>query len=67
MVGAIIFGAIIGRLAQLNEAAIALIWSFLAGSIILNVLHRELPDEKENCFGSFVSGAFLFTILLLSV
>ncbi|WP_019504432.1 hypothetical protein [Pleurocapsa sp. PCC 7319] len=67
LVGAIIFGAIIGRLAHLNEAAIALVWSFLAGSIILNVLHRELPNEKENCFGSFVGGAFLFTILLLSM
>ena len=67
LVGAIILGAIIGQVAHLNEAAIALIWSFLAGSIILNVLKRELPDEKETCFGSFISGTALFATLLLSM
>ena len=67
LVGAIIFGAVIGQVAHLNEAAIALVWSFLAGSIILNVLKRELPDEKESCFGAFISGTALFTTLLLSM
>lgn len=66
LVGAIILGALVGQVANLNEAAIALVWSFLAGSIILNVLKRELPDEKETCFGSFISGTALFAILLLS-
>ena len=64
LVGAIIFGSILGQLGQLNEAAIAIVWSFLAGSIILNVLKHELPDEKESCFGSFVMGNILFAILL---
>ncbi|VEP16160.1 conserved membrane hypothetical protein [Hyella patelloides LEGE 07179] len=67
LVSAIIFGAVIGQIAHVNEAAISIIWSFLAGSIILNVLKRELPDEKENCFGSFISGAFLFAVLVLSM
>ena len=65
LVGAIVFGAVIGQVAHLNEAAIAIVWSFLAGSIILNVLKRELPDEKESCFWSFIGGAFLFAVLLL--
>ncbi len=67
LVGAIVFGAIIGQIAHLNEAAIAIIWSFLAGSIILNVLKRELPDEKETCFWSFIGGTALFATLLLSM
>ena len=67
LVGAIILGTSIGQVAHLNEAAIGLVWSFLAGSIILNVLKRELPDEKETCFGSFIVGAILFTVLLLSM
>lgn len=66
LVGAIIFGAIIGQVGELNEAAIAIIWSFLAGSIILNVLKHELPDEKDSCFWSFLSGSILFATLLLS-
>ncbi len=67
LVSAIIFGAVIGQVAHLNETAIAIIWSFLAGSIILNVLKRELPDEKETCFWSFISGTTLFAALLLSI
>ena len=67
LVAAIVLGATIGQVAHLNEAAVSIIWSFLAGSMILNVLKRELPDEKENCFGSFIGGAFLFTLLILSV
>lgn len=66
LVAAIILGAVIGQVAHLNEAAIALIWSFLAGSMILNVLKRELPDERETCFWSFIGGASLFAVLLLS-
>ena len=65
LVGAIIFGSVIGQLGQLNEIAIAIVWSFLAGSIILNVLKHELPDEKDSCFWSFVMGNILFTILLV--
>ena len=67
LVGAIILGSIIGQVAHLNEAVISLVWSFLAGSIILNVLKRELPSEKETCFGSFISGTALFAVLLLSM
>ena len=67
LVGAIVFGAVIGQLAHLNEAAIAIVWSFLAGSIILNVLKRELPDEKESCFWSFITGTTVFATLLLSI
>ena len=67
LVGAIILGAVIGQTAHLSETAILIVWSFLAGSMILNVLKREIPDEKETCFGSFVSGTALFSILILSM
>ncbi|MDJ0690000.1 MAG: hypothetical protein QNJ41_15980 [Xenococcaceae cyanobacterium MO_188.B32] len=66
LVGAIIVGAVIGQVTHLNEAAVSIVWSFLAGSIILNVLKRELPDEKDNCFKSFLIGAGIFAVLLLS-
>ena len=67
LVGAVILGAIIGQVTHLNEAAVAIIWSFLTGSIILNVLKRELPDEKETCIGSFMAGTALFSVLVLSM
>lgn len=65
LTAAIMVGAIAGQATHLNEAAISIVWSFLAGSIILNVLKRELPDEQKSCFGSFVGGAALYTGLIL--
>jgi hypothetical protein len=67
LAGAIVLGAVVGQVSRLNEAAIAIVWSFLAGSIILNALKRELPEEKETCFWSFVSGAGVFAFLLLAM
>ena len=67
LAAAVILGAIAGQVALFDEAAVSIVWSFLAGSIILNVLNRELPDEKENCFFSFLGGATAFTVLLLLI
>ncbi|MEM7065045.1 MAG: hypothetical protein AAF572_18035 [Cyanobacteria bacterium P01_B01_bin.77] len=67
LTAAILVGAIAGQSLHLSEAGILAIWSFLAGSIILNILKRELPDEKESCFFSFAGGAALYTTLLLLV
>ncbi|MEM1251754.1 MAG: hypothetical protein AAGI69_04920 [Cyanobacteria bacterium P01_H01_bin.21] len=65
LTAAVMLGAIAGQVFHFNEASILMIWSFLAGSIILNILKRELPDEQKSCFGSFTVGAGLYTILLL--
>ncbi|MBE7384467.1 MAG: hypothetical protein F6J95_024015 [Leptolyngbya sp. SIO1E4] len=65
LTAAIMVGTIAGQVIHLNEAAISIVWSFLAGSIILNILKRELPDEQKSCFGSFVGGTALYTGLLL--
>ena len=67
LTAAIIAGAIAGQSFHLNEAGILAVWSFLAGSIILNILKRELPDEKKSCFFSFTTGTALYTALLLLV
>jgi membrane protein YdbS with pleckstrin-like domain len=65
LTAAIMVGAIAGQSTHLNEAAISIVWSFLAGSIILNILKRELPDEQQSCFWSFVGGTAFYTGLLL--
>ena len=67
LTSAIILGALIAQVQNLNEAAISIIWSFLAGSIILNILKRELPDEQKSCFWSFAMGSALYTGLLLLI
>ncbi len=67
LVAAIVFGTVISQIVHLDETAITIIWSFLAGTVILNVLKRELPDENKTCFGSFLGGSLIFSILLLSI
>ncbi len=64
LVAAVIFGMVLGQGMHLEEATISIVWSFLAGSIILNVLKRELPSEQDTCVKSFVSGVVLFSVLL---
>ncbi|BDM83294.1 hypothetical protein [Acaryochloris marina] len=65
LTAAIMVGAISGQATHVNEATISIVWSFLAGSMILNILTRELPDERKSCFGSFIGGSTLYTGLLL--
>ena len=65
LVSAIFCGAIMGQVTYFEEVIVGLVWSFLAGSLILNVLKRELPNEKDTCFGSLMGGSLLFTVLLL--
>ena len=65
LAGAIIAGAAIGMATEISEAAVSILFSFLAGAIVLNVLKEELPEERQSKFGAFALGSFFYTILLL--
>ncbi len=65
--GAIIVGSVIGWGSEISEITISLLFSFLAGSVVLNVLKEELPEERKSKFSAFVLGAFVYTILLLLI
>lgn len=65
LVAAIFVGWLIGRLTEIPEPAIAVLFAFLAGGIILNVLKEELPEERESRFLAFAAGASLYTLILL--
>ncbi|MFN7022994.1 MAG: hypothetical protein ACK4QP_00420 [Pseudorhizobium sp.] len=54
-----------GVAVALPELAISSLFAFLAGSIIMNVLKEELPEERASRFSAFAAGALLYTILLL--
>jgi zinc transporter ZupT len=62
---AVVTGWIIGSSTTINEAAIAILFGFLAGSVVLNVLKEELPEEQDSRFWSFALGAASYTALLL--
>ncbi len=62
---AVIVGWMIGTSTQIHQAAIAVLFAFLAGGIVLNTLKEELPEERESRFWAFAVGASAYTILLL--
>ncbi|WP_409253020.1 hypothetical protein V1502_03555 [Bacillus sp. SCS-153A] len=64
---AIVIGWAIGFLTEIPEALLALLFAFLSGSIILNVLKEELPQERQSSFWAFALGGIAYVILLLSV
>lgn len=64
---AIIAGWLVGILSEIQEIYIALIFAFIAGGIILNVLKEELPEERKSNFWAFSLGAGAYAALLLII
>jgi hypothetical protein len=67
LASAVITGWVVGSHTELSAAAIAILFAFLAGSIMLNVLKEELPEERESRFWAFALGACGYSILLLAL
>ncbi|MFC3039984.1 hypothetical protein ACFOGI_06940 [Virgibacillus xinjiangensis] len=67
LAGGIILGGLVGEFVTVPEQIIALLFSFLAGSVLLNVLKEELPEERSSSFWAFILGGGVYTALLLLV
>ncbi len=65
LAAAVLLGWLLALFGKASEAALALLLSFLAGGVILNVLKEELPAERESRFWPFAFGAAAYTALLL--
>ena len=50
LAAAVIVGWVIGSGTEIGEAAIAVLFAFIAGGIVLNILKEELPEERESRF-----------------
>lgn len=64
---AVILGWVVGTQTEIYEAATAILFAFLAGGIILNVLKEELPQARESRFWTFALGALGYSGLLLAL
>ncbi|MBW4621794.1 MAG: hypothetical protein KME17_20815 [Cyanosarcina radialis HA8281-LM2] len=67
LIGALWLGWTLRLIMPVGGVAIAFLKAFLAGGVILGVLTREIPERQESCFWSFVSGAAVYTTILLLV
>jgi zinc transporter ZupT len=63
----IVAGWLGGALIQVGRPAVALLFAFLAGGVILNVLKEELPEERQSRFWAFASGAVAYAGLLVLI
>ncbi|MCE7792023.1 hypothetical protein K8O68_06255 [Salipaludibacillus sp. CUR1] len=62
---AVFSGWLLSLLINVSQYIVALLFSFMAGALILNILKEELPEERESHFGAFSAGALLYTLVLL--
>ncbi len=62
---AILGGWLLGTLTALPEVSVSILFAFVAGSTILNVLKEELPEERKSNFWSFAVGCLVYSTLLL--
>lgn len=65
LAAAIIVGWATGLRYEVSEAALAVLFALLAGSIILNVLKEELPEERKSRYWTFALGTGVYTTVLL--
>lgn len=67
LAAAIVLGACIGLGTQIPEPFISVLFAFLAGAVILNVLKEELPEERQSRFWAFAVGVVFYAGLLISL
>lgn len=65
LASAVMVGWAIGINTRIHQAAVAVLFAFLAGGIVLNILKEELPEERESRFWAFALGATTYAGLLL--
>jgi hypothetical protein len=67
LAAAVMVGWGVGIAVEIHRAAVAVLFSFLAGGVVLNVLKEELPEERQSNFFAFSGGAVAYTLLLLAL
>jgi zinc transporter ZupT len=64
MTVALVAGWAVGLVTELPEVYLAIIFSFVAGGVIMNVLKEELPEERRSSLGAFLGGVAGYALLL---
>ncbi|MGP9852605.1 hypothetical protein ACT3T7_14500 [Halomonas sp. 111] len=62
---AVVVGWLLGLTVDVSEPIVSLLYAFVAGGIVLNVLKEELPEDRHSRFWPFALGALISTVLLV--
>ena len=65
LAAAVTAGVGLGYLVDVGDLLLAVLFAFLGGGVILNVIKEELPAERRSRFGSFATGVAGYTAVLL--
>jgi hypothetical protein len=61
----VLLGWLVGLAIAIGDAAAGVIFAFISGGVILNVLKEELPEERQSRFPAFALGVAAYTAILL--
>lgn len=64
LAAAVVIGWLVGNAFEVTEAVIGLLYAFVAGGLVLNVLKEELPEDRHSRFWPFAAGAITCAALL---
>ncbi|WP_247000188.1 hypothetical protein [Halosolutus gelatinilyticus] len=64
---AVVLGLLVGYATTVGEFTLAVLFAFLSGGVVLNVIKEELPSERRSRFWSFTAGAAGYSLLLLTI
>lgn len=65
LAAAVFLGWVLGHFYTVTEAVISLLYAFVAGGLVLNVLKEELPEDRHSQFLPFAGGAASCAALLV--
>ncbi len=67
LAGALLVGWAISTAVAVPESWLVVIFAFLAGGVVLNVLKEELPEDRQSRFWAFMVGAGVYAVLLVAL
>ncbi len=65
LAGAVLLGWFAGLLLPITDHHVTIVYAFLAGGMILNILKEELPEERQGVVSAFLAGASVFVLASL--
>jgi len=66
LAAAVLAGTAVGFRTELARSTLGLLFAFLAGGIVLNVVREEVPSDRRSKFLPFVAGPAFYTVVLLA-
>jgi zinc transporter ZupT len=64
---AVLLGWLCGVFFDVSHLVLDIMFAFIAGGMILNIIKEELPDERQSKFFGFASGCIVYSALLLII